>query len=70
MVVNELDVEEIKQLVESIEADNERVLLMPEGIDKRTLDARKQWLEDVCEQFGYRFCPRMHIEWYGNKRGK
>ena len=31
VVVNELDVEEIKQLVESIEADNERVLLMPEG---------------------------------------
>jgi 7-carboxy-7-deazaguanine synthase len=42
---------------------------MPEGIDAVTLASRGEWLIDVCKSRGFRFCPRMHIAWFGNKRG-
>jgi 7-carboxy-7-deazaguanine synthase len=45
------------------------VLLMPEGTDPATLDARTDWLSEVCKRTGFRFCPRLHIALYGNTRG-
>jgi 7-carboxy-7-deazaguanine synthase len=45
------------------------VLLMPEGTDVATLRARTPWLSEICKERGYRFCPRLHIELYGNTRG-
>ena len=44
------------------------VLLMPEGIDAATLEQRATWLEPLCSERGFTFCPRQHIFWYGNKR--
>ena len=46
-----------------------QVLLMPEGIDARTLASRASWLVEVCKREGFRFCPRLHIELFGNTRG-
>jgi 7-carboxy-7-deazaguanine synthase len=45
------------------------VLLMPEGTDAATLDVRSPWLADLCKQTGFRYCPRLHIQLYGNRRG-
>jgi len=45
------------------------VLLMPEGTDAGTLDARAGWVSEVCKREGFRFCPRLHVHLYGNKRG-
>ncbi len=45
------------------------VLLMPEGIDGKTLASRSVWVAELCKKTGYRFCPRLHISLYGNKRG-
>ena len=45
------------------------VLLMPEGTDAGTLDARAEWVSEVCKREGFRFCPRLHVHLYGNKRG-
>jgi 7-carboxy-7-deazaguanine synthase len=45
------------------------VLLMPEGTDPQTLQSRSAWVSDLCKQYGYRYCPRLHIALYGNKRG-
>ncbi len=46
-----------------------RVMLMPEGVDRKTLTQRASWLEQICQQEGFTFCQRAHIFWYGNKRG-
>ena len=46
-----------------------QILLMPEGIDVKTLAARSPWLVDICKREGFRFCPRLHIELFGNTRG-
>lgn len=47
----------------------ERVLLMPQGVTREDLAERSGWLAEVCKRHGYRFCPRLHIELYGNTRG-
>ena len=48
---------------------NDRVLLMPEGIDPARLHERSAWLVEVCKNHGYRFTPRLHILLYGHLRG-
>ena len=45
------------------------VLLMPEGVDRATLESRSGWIADLCKREGFRFCPRLHILLYGNVRG-
>ncbi|MDR0337184.1 MAG: 7-carboxy-7-deazaguanine synthase QueE [Planctomycetaceae bacterium] len=46
----------------------ERVLLMPQAVDVKTMTDKATWIVPFCEQHGYRYCPRMQIIWYGNKR--
>jgi 7-carboxy-7-deazaguanine synthase len=45
------------------------VQLMPEGRTMEELRARSAWLLDVCKERGYRYCHRLHIELFGNRRG-
>lgn len=49
--------------------ETSRVLLMPEGTELSVLEQRNGWVRDSCEEFGFTFCPRMHIVWFGNRRG-
>ena len=64
------DCEAVQQwLAEFPQADRSRVLLMPQGIELTTLGQMASWLEPYCEQHGFVFCPRKHIEWYGATRG-
>jgi 7-carboxy-7-deazaguanine synthase len=46
-----------------------QVLLMPEGVDTQTLASRSPWLVEICKREGFRFCPRLHIDLFGHKRG-
>jgi 7-carboxy-7-deazaguanine synthase len=45
-----------------------RVLLMPQAVDVETMHKKANWIEPFCEAKGYRYCPRMQLVWYGNKR--
>ena len=47
----------------------DRILLMPEGIDTKTLSTRAPWLVEICQREGFRFCPRLQIELFGHTRG-
>jgi len=51
------------------QVDGERVLLMPQGVDQATLLRHEQWLVPWCLSHDFRYCPRSHILWYGNRRG-
>ena len=44
------------------------VLLMPQCVTREALNAKSQWLADLCKQKGYRYCSRLHIELFGNTR--
>ena len=64
------DLAELREVVGMLKdiADDD-VLLMPEGTDAATLDARAGWLADACKMTGHRFCPRLHVYLYGDARG-
>jgi 7-carboxy-7-deazaguanine synthase len=70
VVAGPSDLAEISSLLATIKnwqpAD---VLLMPEGTDTQTLASRSAWIAEACRQTGYRYCPRLHIQLYGNRRG-
>ena len=65
------DMEEIKEILEAVTPRPEpgRVLLMPEGTDSATLQERSQLVAELCKETGYRFCPRLHIDLYGDTKG-
>jgi len=56
-------------LTEFPQIDRSRVLMMPQGTDLQTLQEKAQWLEPHCREYGFHYCPRKHIEWFGNVRG-
>jgi 7-carboxy-7-deazaguanine synthase len=63
------DMDEVRALVESLGAARERVALMPEGTDPERLRERSRWLVEICKEDGFRFCPRLHVDLWGNRRG-
>ncbi len=71
VVAKEEDVAEIQQIVSDVgvKIPPEKILLMPEGITIEALRAREPKLRAICEAHGYRYCHRLHIELFGNKRG-
>lgn len=69
VVAHPTDLNEIRELLEKLEADRGRVILMPEGVDPGILRERGRWIVEVCKQEGFRFSPRLHVELWGNRRG-
>jgi 7-carboxy-7-deazaguanine synthase len=63
------DLDEVRALLETLRADRQRVILMPEGTDRDVLRERSLWLAEICKDEGFRFSPRLHVELYGNQRG-
>jgi 7-carboxy-7-deazaguanine synthase len=64
------DLAEVLALLERLPpVDPTRVLLMPQGVTREELAERSGWLAELCKQHGFRFCPRLHIDLYGNTRG-
>ena len=63
------DLDEVRALLETLQADRQRVILMPEGVDRDALRERSLWLVEICKEEGFRFSPRLHVELYGNRRG-
>jgi 7-carboxy-7-deazaguanine synthase len=70
VVSSELDLAEIKDLLSRLPpVPLHQILLMPEGIDVKTLATRSPWLVEICKREGFRFCPRLQIELFGHTRG-
>jgi 7-carboxy-7-deazaguanine synthase len=64
------DVAEIDDLLTELDGwQNADVQLMPEGTTAVVLAERSGWVADLCRQRGFRFCPRLHVLLYGNRRG-
>lgn len=63
------DLEEIRELAETYAIPKFRTLLMPEGRTAAELDRTGPWLAEVCRDSGYRFCDRLHVRLWGDRRG-
>jgi 7-carboxy-7-deazaguanine synthase len=65
-----MDMNEILSLLDQLPPVRpDRVLLMPQGITSDDLRQRGPWVAELCKTHGFRFCPRLHIDLYGNTRG-
>jgi len=70
VVSSDRDLQEIEQIIHQLKGwKPSDIQLMPEGTDAETLRSRASWISEICKQTGYRYCPRLHVELYGNKRG-
>lgn len=66
----EADLTEIDEMINAIgDIPPDKVLLMPEGTREDILRARQRVLVETCKRRGYRYCPRLHIDLFGNQRG-
>ncbi|RYD21216.1 MAG: 7-carboxy-7-deazaguanine synthase QueE [Verrucomicrobiaceae bacterium] len=69
VVAEPADMEEIGSLLSTYQIPRGRVLLMPEGRTSAELDRSSVWLAETCRDNGFRFCDRLHIRLWGDKRG-
>ncbi|MDX1627108.1 MAG: 7-carboxy-7-deazaguanine synthase QueE [Fulvivirga sp.] len=63
------DLDEVVRLVEKYHIKPEHIYLMPEGTNRATLSKKRQWLIEICKNYGYHYTDRLHVEVYGAKRG-
>jgi len=63
------DLEEIEALAARFSIRPERILLMPEGRTAAELDRHGAELAALCLDRGWRFCDRLHVRLWGDKRG-
>ena len=69
VVSHESDLIELQSLLDQLRGWRPSdVLLMPEGTDAAVLNERSAWVGEICKCTGFRFCPRLHVYLYGNKR--
>ena len=69
VVATPADLTEIQNLRERFGIPAGRILLMPEGRTAADLDRSAPWLAGLCRDLGFRFCDRLHIRLWGERRG-
>jgi 7-carboxy-7-deazaguanine synthase len=71
VVRHEADLAEMEALLLALSrpVPPHKILLMPEGTEIQSLAGRQEFLIEACKSRGYRYCPRIHIAWFGNRRG-
>lgn len=68
VVSTEENLQEILTFIKQHQLPHDKILLMPEGITKQSLQEKTPWLVEICKQHNFRFTPRLHINIWGNKR--
>jgi 7-carboxy-7-deazaguanine synthase len=71
VVAQPADLAEIQRMLEEIgvPVPPEKILLMPEGRTAEEIRQRDPWLVEACKSSGFRYCRRVHIDLFGNRRG-
>ncbi|MEN0019699.1 MAG: 7-carboxy-7-deazaguanine synthase QueE [Planctomycetota bacterium] len=69
VIASESDLPEIESLVAALgDLAPSDVMLMPEGVTVPDR-AQTEWVTRACVERGWRYCPRLHIELFGDTRG-
>lgn len=69
------DMPEIVDLVERVRdatsttVPDENVLLMPEGMTREELDAKRNDVAELAMEYGYRYTPRLHVDLWNDAPG-
>jgi len=71
VVAGEDDLGEIEGLLSQLRRiDRKKVMLMPLGQTKQQYRKQGPLVAQMCIDKGFRYCPRLHIELWGNQKGK
>jgi len=70
VINNKEDLKEVLQIQKSLNVKSENIYLMPQGVTTKQLNTKKEWLINTCIEHGYNYCNRLHIELWGNVKGK
>ena len=70
VVTSEKDVDEILTLQEDFDIPATRILLMPEGRTPSAIAERRLQLVDLCLEHGFRLTDRLHVQIWGDERGR
>jgi 7-carboxy-7-deazaguanine synthase len=64
------DLEEVRAVIGQLQnIDVSKVMLMAQGITHEELVRKSQWIVASCQQYGFSYTPRLHIQLFGNRRG-
>ncbi len=69
VVTSPQDLDEIEEMRRNLGIPASRVMLMPEGTKPEAIAEKALWVVDICKDKGYRYCPRLHIDLWGDRRG-
>jgi len=65
------DIEDVERWLDRFSSiERECVWLMPQAITAVALAEKNVWLGELAESCGFRLSPRLHVEQFGNVRGK
>ena len=69
VIAAKADLDEVLTLQNQFSIPASRILLMPEGRTAAELDTTAADIAEICRTHGLRFCDRLHIRLWGDKRG-
>jgi 7-carboxy-7-deazaguanine synthase len=64
------DLAEIKAMLQDLGADRRKVVLMPEGTTAQAVQERGRWLAEIAKKELFRLSPRLHVDLWGDERGR
>jgi len=71
VVAGESDLAEIEDLLQQLRGvDRNKVMLMPLGETQQQYRKHGSMVAQMCIDKGFRYCPRLHIELWGNRKGR
>ena len=70
VICNDSDIIELIALLKEIDRpiSPAKVLLMPEGVSSEAFLKVNDTIISACKHYGFRYCDRLHIKLFGNKR--
>ena len=69
VIAAKADLDEVLALQNEFSIPASRILFMPEGRTAAELDTSAADIAELCRTDGFRFCDRLHIRLWGDKRG-
>ena len=70
VVASPEDMAEIQQMLHELEANRSKVVLMPEGTSAQVVHERGRWLAEIAKRELFRLSPRLHVDLWGDERGR
>jgi 7-carboxy-7-deazaguanine synthase len=64
------DMGEIETMLRELGADRSKVVLMPEGTTAQVVQERGRWLAEIAKRELFRLSPRLHVDLWGDERGR